>query len=72
MKARASLEGILGDFEPRVAGEKQRLRRPVTIWLTPEDHARWKELQKLSERQFIQKARETILALMDLAEARSA
>lgn len=71
MTPKVSLEEILGDFNPkggREAGSKNR--QPVTIWMSPENKARYDRLQKGSGGQFIGKVRQAVLSLIDLAESR--
>jgi hypothetical protein len=72
MREKLSLEGILADFTMKDAGMLgPKGRQAVTIWLTPEDHARYERLQSMSKKRFSKKAREALLALIDLAEARA-
>jgi hypothetical protein len=68
-----SLGAILGDFGPAKSRDRaaQRNRLCVTLWLTPEDKARYDRLQELSDKAFAQKARETLLALISLAEEKA-
>ena len=75
----ASLDAILGDFKTLESHDRSgrtgpKDRRCVTIWMTPEDKARYDRLQELSKgtgRKFSNVAREAILALIDLAEDRA-
>lgn len=71
MRETVSLERILEDFGHNVSG-KAADRRPITLWLLPEDKARYDRLQKASRREFCKKAREALLALMALAEDKTA
>lgn len=68
-----SLNEILGDFNPAepAPGSGEKLGAPVTIWLPTEAKARYDRLQKASGRRFGKKAREALLALIELAEARA-
>lgn len=76
MREKPTLEAFLGDFRP-VEGKNdqgQKGRRCVTIWLTPEDKARYDRLQEMSKgtgRKFSDVARKTLQALIDLAEQRA-
>lgn len=73
MKERPSLKEILGDFNPSVSAQPDsRARHAVTIWLSPEDKARYDRLQEMSRREFSKKAREALRALITLAEDRTA
>lgn len=63
-----SLEGILADFDPKDPTSDPHHRRPVTLWLPPEEKDRYDRLQKLSHKRFGQKAREALIALMAVAE----
>lgn len=69
-----TLNEILSDFRPTKTEEKNSLKggSPVTIWLPAEAKARYDRLQENSGRKFSKKAREVLLALMEVAEARTA
>ena len=67
----ASLEQILGDFGPNGSGKAVE-RKPITLWLTVEEKARYDRLQKASRRDFCKKARQALIALMELAESKTA
>lgn len=45
--------------------------KPVTIWLSTEAKVKYDQLQKQTRRKFSKKAREALLALIDMAEARA-
>lgn len=71
-----SLDKILGDFKPSEASKQSGTseRRAVTIWLKPDEKARYDRLQQLSksgDRRFSDITRETMLALIELAESRA-
>lgn len=68
-----SLDEILADFDPKESGStKQNLKGgTVTIWLSPEDKARYDRLQQLSDRRFITKVREIVRAAISKAEKRA-
>lgn len=65
---------ILDDFAPAVSQTPgigpSRGGQPVTIWLRAEDKVRYDRIQRSSGRRFSKKAREVILALIELAEAK--
>lgn len=72
MRENMSLREILGDFNPTgQIKSDSRSRHAVTIWLSPEDKARYDRLQAASGRGFSKKAREALMALIALAEARA-
>ena len=68
------LRDILGDFEPVVHPSPNSIKGggPVTIWLPAQAKARYDRLQKSSGRGFSKKARQLILALIEMAESRMA
>lgn len=68
-----TLTDILGDFTPTPPDPDERVRTGgcVTIWLPAKAKARYDRLQENSGRRFSKKAREAILALMDIAEERA-
>jgi hypothetical protein len=73
MEDAKSLNEILGDFNPSEASDKSALNGgTVTIWLSAADKARYDQLQIKSGRRFSKKAREALLALIEIAEARTA
>lgn len=72
MRTNASLKDILEDFSPAANTVTARARRPVTIWLSPEDKARYDRLQDMSGRGFSKKLREIFRAALDVAEDRTA
>ena len=68
-----SMDEILGDFNPKEKARGSNLKGgTVTIWLSPEDKARYNQLQECSGGRFSKKAREALLALIAAAEARTA
>lgn len=74
MSTKQSLDRILEDFNPKDTANTLSLKAsgaPVTIWLPAEAKARYDRLQEASHRQFSKKAREALLLLIDLAEARA-
>lgn len=68
-----TISEILGDFSPTMKDSPKSLKegRPVTIWLPAEAKARYDRLQEKSGRRFSKKAREILLALIEMAEART-
>lgn len=67
-----TISEILGDFSPNEASSSiKRDGQPVTIWLPAEAKARYDKLQKNSGRKFSKKARETLIALIEIAEAKT-
>jgi hypothetical protein len=71
--AELSLDEILADFNPTRSDQPSRLTggTTITIWVSPEDKARWNRLQRMSGRRFAKKARELLLAAIELAEAKA-
>ena len=67
-----SLDQILGTFDPNSTAEKSNLKTgaPVTIWLPPEYKAKYDQLQKRSNREFIKKLREIVRVAIDVSEAK--
>lgn len=65
---------ILSDFSASAPSSAMGStnRRPITIWLRPEDKERYDHLQEVSGRRFSKKAREALLQLIEVAEARLA
>ena len=72
MKAK-SLDDILKGFELSAAEDSASLRerRPVTIWLPVDAKARYDALQRKSDRRFSKKARELLLAAIEIAETQA-
>lgn len=68
----SALDQILDGLEMDASERGNRLKdgAPITIWLLPEDKARYDELQKKTGRKFLPKVRETVLALIEAAESR--
>lgn len=68
-----TISEILGDFSPTKT-EHASLKdgKPVTIWLPADAKARYDKLQESSGRRFSKKAREALIVLIAMAEARSA
>lgn len=67
-----SIEDILGDFDVTKPVTNSGLTGgTVTIWLSSEDKARYDRLQERSGRKFSKKAREVLIALIDIAESRA-
>lgn len=71
-----SLEAILGDFKTVETGGTHGIkeRECVTLWITPEDKARYDRLQEMTKgtgRRFSDIARKAFLTLLDLAEERA-
>lgn len=66
--ANLDLKDILGDLEVKEVESDWRSRSPITIWVPAEEKARYTRLQASTRRQFGKKAREALLALIDLAE----
>ncbi len=72
MRTTHSIEAVLGDFNPKEQGQVPlKSGAPVTIWLPAEWKARYDSLQKMSGRRFSKKARETLCALIEIAEERA-
>jgi cytidylate kinase len=67
-----TINEILGNFGSVESTDGARLKSSVTIWLTADAKARYDRLQEKSGRQFAKKARETLIALIELAEAKTA
>lgn len=69
-----TLSDILGDFLPAEDGKKESVKSggPVTIWLPASAKVRYDRLQESSGRRFGKKAREALIALIDIAETRTA
>lgn len=67
-----SLNHFLTDLEFTDPKSKPspRSRRPITIQVSQEVHARWERLQASTGKKFGKKARELLMALMDAAESR--
>lgn len=67
-----SFDSILSDlFTKENKPIKSRSRRAVTIWVSPEDKARYDRLQRESRRRFSKKAKQALLALIQMAENRA-
>jgi hypothetical protein len=65
------MQNSLSDILDQVSGEETDLKGgTITIWVSADMKARYDALQKLSRRRFAQKTRETIKALIVLAEAK--
>jgi hypothetical protein len=64
------IEDLLSDFTVAETQSEARLSDggTVTIWLLPEDKARYDRLQQMSKRKFGRKARQILLAAIDQAE----
>jgi hypothetical protein len=73
MRAKQSLDDILGDFDAVEPEERHKLKRgyPISIWVPVEYKARYDQLQSVSKQQFSKKVREALLALIELAEKRA-
>ena len=74
MREKRSLDDILKSFdlkEPREE-DSQRERKPVTIWIPASAKARYDRLQVVSGRRFSKKARELLLAAIDMADGQRA
>lgn len=65
---------ILGDFGTIASPSGSRVRDgvPVTIWIPVEAKARYDRIQEKTGRQLSKKAREMLLALIEIAEAKTA
>jgi hypothetical protein len=68
-----SLDAILEslDFKKSEDDNDWKERRPLTIWLSTSDKARYDRLQKMTNRQFGKTARVLLLAAIGMAEARA-
>lgn len=64
-----SLDRIIRSFDPSPA--QPALDASVTIWLPSEYKSRYDELQKQSGRRFAKKARELLMAAIDVARERA-
>lgn len=74
MAKNISLDDILGDFKPNSSSsafEGARYPGHITIRLPPEAKTRYDRLQESSRKEFGKKVRETLLKLIELAEARA-
>jgi hypothetical protein len=73
MREKPSMDAILGNFDMNETENESRRKdcRPVTIWISASAKARYDRLQKLSGRRFSKKAREILLAAIDMAEAKA-
>lgn len=71
--AEPSLDEILSTFDPKETSPKSRLTggTSITLWVSPEDKERFNQLQLKTNRRFGKKARELLLAAMEIAEARA-
>lgn len=67
-----TINELLGDFTPVPQSQSRMDRGAVTIKLPADAKARYDLLQQKSGRQFGKKAREVLLKLIELAEARIA
>lgn len=69
-----TISDILGDFSPSqdVKSETVKSGGPVTIWLPRGKKAEYDLLQKQSGRQFSKRARELLIELINVAQARMA
>lgn len=68
-----TLDDLLGDFAEAAADARDPAVKngtTLTLWVPVELKARYDRLQERSGRRFSQKARETIEALIDTAEAK--
>lgn len=70
---RTTLDDILGDFSPAQTEGRAPIKSgtTLTIWVPTDLKARYDRLQERSGRKFSKKAREVLLALIEMAEARS-
>lgn len=68
-----TLDSLLEGFQANQSKAKADIssRRAITIWLLPEDCARFARLQEMSGRSFGKKARQALLMLMELAELKA-
>jgi len=69
-----TLKDFLGDLGPMNADSAQRSTASslITIRLPPETKARYDLLQERSRKRFGKKAREALIALIEIAEAKTA
>lgn len=64
-----TLEELFKDFLPEDTTKKSiKDGAPITTWLFKEDKERYDRLQKLTNRRFGKKVRETVVQLMDYVE----
>lgn len=68
-----SLDQIIQNFDPTQSGSTSELKDggAVTIWLPPEYKIAYDNLQRQSNRRFCKKAREILMAAIDVAQARA-
>lgn len=72
MRKNITITELLGGFGDDFLDEPKTMKegRPVTIWMPKEVKIKFDNLQKKSNRRFGKKAREVLIALIDLAEER--
>jgi hypothetical protein len=71
MREKKSLDAILGGFDPSEPEAKDSLRdrKPITIWVPAYAKERYDRIQQKSGRRFSKKARELLLAALEMAES---
>ena len=67
------IQKLMEDFDPKASEQDRDYKygRPVTVWLSAEDKARYDRIQKMSGRRFSKKLREVLKAALDVAEEKA-
>jgi hypothetical protein len=67
------LQHLLADFDPTDNLESSKLTngKPLTVWLSAGDKARYDRLQQMSKGRMSKKLREVIIAVLDHVEEKA-
>lgn len=65
------IQELLKDFNPKELEEERQNQRPLTVWLSATDKARYDRIQKMSNRRFNKMIREVIQAALDVVEKKA-